>query len=208
MIRLHTLIGVLCFAVAASPAHLFAQFGNSAPGADPRTRRAAREQVVASVGPIARDFVETHGDEAVAALFACSKPVAVKLAQFHASGELGKLARPRDLLLAIARPGCGDDVTVWAIGHVGELADRDSFDAYLINPLEYAMGLKPLATGTAEVRARRLQQAAMPIRPVAAPQANSWEQMPPETKLGITGGIFLIGAVAIVMWRRRQAAGW
>ncbi len=206
MIRLHTLIGVFCVAVAASPADLFAQFGNGAPGADPRTRRAAREQAVASVGPIARDFVETYGDEAVAALFACSRPVAVKLAAYHASGDLGKLPRPRDLLLAIARPGCGDDVTLWAIGHAAELADRDSFDAYLINPLEYALGLKPLATGTAEMRARRLQQAAAPIGPVAPPMAKSWEEMAPETKLCITAGVFLIGAVAIVMWRRRQAA--
>ena len=206
MIRLHTLIGVLCVALAVSPADLFAQFGNSAPGADPRTRRALREQAVASVGPIARDFVETHGDEAVAALFACSKPVAVKLAQFHASGDLGRLPRPRDLLLAIARPGCGDDVTLWAISHAAELADRDAFDAYLINPLEYAMGLKPLATGAAEMRARRLQQAAMPIRPEAQPSVNGWENMAPETKLCITGGVFLIGAAAIVMWRRRQAA--
>lgn len=84
MIRVTTLIGVLCVAVAASPADLFAQFGNSGPVADPRTRRAWREQAVAKVGPIARDFVETHGDAAVAALFSCSRPVAVKLAQFHA----------------------------------------------------------------------------------------------------------------------------
>jgi hypothetical protein len=205
MIRLTTLIGVLCIATAASPADLFAQFGNRPPGADPRARRAAREQVVASIGPIARDFVETHGDEAVAALFACSKPVAVKLAAFHACGDLAKLPRPRDLLLAIARPGCGDDVTVFAISHVAELADRDAFDAYLINPLEYAMGLKPLATGAAEMRARRLQQAAMPIR--SEPQsANGWDAMAPETKLCVTGGVFLIGVVAIMLWRRRQAA--
>jgi hypothetical protein len=205
MIRLHTLMSVLCVAVAASPANLFAQFGNSAPGADPRGRRALREQAVANVGPIARDFVETQGDEAVAALFACSKPVAVKLAQFHASGGLGRLPRSRDLLLTIAHPGCGDDVALWAIGHAAELADRDSFDAFLMSPLEYAMGLKPLAAGAADMRVRRLQQAAMPTRPVpAAPLANGWEQMAPETKLCITGGVFLIGVAAITMWRRRQ----
>lgn len=205
MIRIHTIIGVLCAAVAASPADLFAQFGNSPPAADPRARRVSRERAVASVGPVARDFVETHGDEAVAALFACSRPVAVKLAQFHDGGELGKLPRPRDLLLAIARPGCGDDVALWAIGHAGELGDRDAFDAYMINPLEYAMGLKPLAMGAADMRARRLQLAAMPVRPVAPSWAQSWEDIAPETKLCITGGVLLIGAAAIVMWRRRQA---
>ncbi len=204
MIRLHTLISVLCIAAAASPASLFAQSNPNAPGRDPRARRAWREQAVANVGPIARDFVETQGDEGVAALFACSKPVAIKLAQFHASGELGRLPRPRDLLVAIAIPGCGDDVALWAIGHAAELSDRDSFDAYLMSPLEYALGLKPLAAGAADVRARRLQQAAIAMRPAAAPQANGWEQMAPETKLCIAGGVFLIGAVAIVMWKRRQ----
>ena len=127
--------------MAASPADLFGQFnpyGNRsnpyAPGADPRVRRAYREQAVAVVGPIARDFVETHGEEAVAAIFACSRPVAVKLAEFHASGELGKLPRPRDLLRVIAQPRHGDDVALWAIHHARELTDMDSFDAYLHQP--------------------------------------------------------------------------
>ena len=106
MIRWIAFGSVLCLIMAASPAGLFAQanpYGNISnpyrPGADPRVRRAYREKAVAAVGgPHARDFVETHGDEAVAAIFACSKPVALKLAEFHASGELGKLPRPRDLL--------------------------------------------------------------------------------------------------------------
>jgi hypothetical protein len=208
MIRLHTLMVVFCITLAAMPADLLAQFGNSTSGVDPRTRRAWREQAVASVGPIARDFVEMYGDEAVAALFSCSRPVAVKLAQFYASGDLGMLPRPRDLLLAIARPGCGDDVTVWAIGHAAELADRDAFDAYLMNPLEYAMGLKSLEAGAADTRARRLQHAAEQMRPGAQPLVNGWEEMAPETKLCITGGVFLIGVVAIVMWRRRRAAAF
>ena len=168
MIRRVTWGSVLCLLVAASPADLFAQFnpyGNwSNPygsGADPRVRRAYREQAVAKVGPIARDFVETQGDEAVAAIFACSRPVAVRLAEFHASGEMGKLLRPRDLLRVIAQPRHGDDVALWAIAHAGELADTDSFDAYLLSPLDYALGLKQLATGAADARARRLNQVAM-----------------------------------------------
>lgn len=206
MLRFTTLIGVLCITAATSPADLFAQFGNDVLGADPRIRRAWRERAVAKVGPIARDLVETHGDEAVAALFACSRPVAVKLAQFHASGNLNRLPRPADLLLAIARPGCGDDVAVWAIGHAVELADRDAFDAYVISPLEYAMGLKPLAVGAAEMRAWRLQQIGRPMQPAAPFLSNGWENMAPEARLCITVGALLIGVVAIVIWRRRRAA--
>lgn len=208
MIRLHRLVSVLCIALAGSPAGLFGQSNPNAPARDPRARRAWREQAVANVGAVARDFVETHGDEGVGALFACSKPVAVKLANFHASGEMARLPKPRDLLLAIAMPGCGDDVALWAISHGAELTDRDSFDAFLMAPLEYAMGLKTLAAGAAEMRAQRLQ-AAMAVRPAAQPlpppPMNGWEGMAPETKLCITGGVVLIGIAAISMWRRKQA---
>ena len=128
--------------MATAPASLFAQVNpytnrfnpyasavESNP--DPRARRAQREKAVAVVGPKARDFVESRGEEAVAAIFAVSKPVAEKLAEFHASGEMAKLPRPQDLLRIIARPGHGDDVALWAIAHVRELSDVDSFDAYL-----------------------------------------------------------------------------
>jgi hypothetical protein len=207
MIRWFTLGSFVCFLMAAGPTDLFAQFnpyGNRAnpyapsgnDGADPRIRRAHREQAVAAVGPGARDFVETQGDEAVAAIFACSKPVAVKLAEFHACGELGKLPRPRDLLRVIAQPRHGDDVAVWAICHARELADTDSFDAFLFNPLEYALGLKQLATGAAEARARRLNQAAM-----TTPQ-------PVDERLVIGGGLCLLVVVVLVLFRRRQASAW
>src|SRR5581483_7178490 len=158
MMRWMTLGGVLCFVMAAPPDNLFAQFnpyGNNrynpyAASADPRLRRAWREQAVAEVGPVARDFVETMGDDAVAAIFSCSRPVAVMLAEFYASGGMGKLPRPHGLLLVIAQPRHGDDVVVFAIHHAAELADVDSFDAFLISPLDYAMGLKKLAAGAAE----------------------------------------------------------
>src|SRR5579871_2546737 len=157
---------VLCLLMAA-PADLFGQFNPHgsrfdpyAPGLDPRVRRAWREKAVAAVGPKARDFVETQGDEAAAAILACSRPVAVKLVAFHASGTLDKLPWPRALLGVIAQPRHGDDVALFAMYHAGELTDSDSFTAYLSSPLEYALGLKPLATGAAEVRARRLRPAA------------------------------------------------
>jgi len=157
---------VLCF-LMAPPADVFGQFGPSgnrfdpyAPGLDPRVRRDWREKAVAAVGPTARDFVETQGDEAVTAIFACSRPVAVKLVEFYSSGKMGKLPRPRALLYVISQPRHGDDVALWAIYHAGELTDADSFDAYLRSPLDYALGLKQLAAGAAEVRARRLNQPA------------------------------------------------
>ena len=121
-------------------------------GRRPAGHRARREKAVAKAGPISRDFVETEGDEAVAAIFACSKPVAGQLAEFYATGGLGRMPRPGDLLRAIALPGNGDDVARWAIRQASELEDTDSFEAYVQSPLEYTCGLKQLAAGAAEAR--------------------------------------------------------
>jgi len=207
MIHWFTLVSVLCFLMAASPADLFAQFnpyGNRfnpyGPEADPRVRRAYREKAVAIVGANGRDFVETQGDEAVAAIFACSRPVAERLAEFHASGEMGKLPRPRDLLRVVAQPRHGDDVALWAIHHAGEIADTDSFDAYLLSPLDYALGLKQLETGAAESRARRLNQAA-----IAAPPATALSD---DQKLAIGGGIGFLVIAVLLLRRRKQASNW
>jgi hypothetical protein len=197
---------VLCFLLAAPPADLFAQFNPYwnrfnpyGPGANPRMRRAFREHAVAKVGPIGRDFVETLGDEAVAAIFACSRPVAVELAEFHASGEMGKLPRPRDLLRVIAQPGHGNDVAVWAIHHAGALTDADSFDAYLLNPLEYALGLKQLAAGAAEVRARRRNQVGTTATP--------WDaSLSAKQRLGIVIVAGVLVMVGLLLWRRKKSA--
>jgi hypothetical protein len=199
MKRWMTLGGVLCFVMAAPPDNLFAQFnpyGNNrydpyAASADPRLRRAWREQAVAEVGPVARDFVETMGDDAVAAIFACSRPVAVMLAEYFNSGGMGKLPRPRGLLWVIGQPRHGDDVAVWAIHHAAELADVDSFDAYLISPLDYAMELKPLAAGAAEVRERRNQAA-------TAGATTAKERMV------IAGGAGILIIVGLLLWRRKR----
>jgi hypothetical protein len=199
---------ILCFVMAAPPAELLAQSNTYGKrpntfvpggevGADPRVRRAFREKAVAAVGPIARDLVETHGDEAVAALFACSNPVAVKLSEFHTCGDLGKLPRPRDLLRVIAQPRHGDDVALWAISHASELAEADSFDAYLRSPLDYALGLMPLEGGAAEARARRLNQAVMTTAP--------WAQLGTDEKLLIVGGIGFLVIVGLLLWRRKHS---
>ncbi len=55
-------------------------------------------------------------------------------------------------------------MALWAFAHVGELTDLDSFDAYLLDPLSYAMALKNLEQGVAEVRDRRLGRTAAPNR--------------------------------------------
>jgi hypothetical protein len=205
MIRWATFGCVLCFLMAAQPADLFGQvnpFGNRSnyeTSTDPRARRAYRERAVATVGPVAREFVETQGDEAVAAIFACSRPVAVKLAEFYACGDLGKLPRPRDLLRVIAQPGHGNDVALWAIQHAGELTDTDAFDAYLLTPLDYALGLKDLAAGAAEARARRLSQAAMATAPAAAP-LSAGEKL---AFAGVVGSLVIGG---YLLWRRKQAS--
>jgi hypothetical protein len=189
----------LCFLLTASPSGLFAQFNPNAnrfnPFAqpDPRVRRAYREKAVAVVGQRARDFVETHGDEAVVAIFGCSKAVASKLVDFHESGELATLPRPRDLLRTIGQPGHGNDVARWAMHHAEELADADNFDAFLMTPLDYSLGLKDLATGAAELRSRRLHLAAMTT------------PLPVDERLVIAGGAGVVVIILILLWRRRQS---
>jgi hypothetical protein len=199
----------LCFLAAALPPGLFAQANPDGPnppapsgvsGLHPRVRRALREKVVAAVGPVARDFVEGDwGDDAVAALLACSRPVAVKLAEFNASGELDRLPRPRDLLRVIARRGNGDVVALYAIQHATELADADAFDAYLQNPLEYALALKPLAAGAEEAQSRREKGPAVVTPTPAASQGNDWQAV-----AAVAGGVILL---ALVVWRFRQRQG-
>lgn len=173
-------------------------FGRYVTSANPRQRRSFRERAVARIGPVARDFVEAQGDEAVAAIFACSAPVGVKLAEFHASGGLGKLPRPGDLLCLIALRGHGDDVALWAIAHAGELEDPDSFNAYLASPLDYALGLKDLAAGAAETRARRLNE--------VASKASLWGSLSRDDKQLVLVGVALVAVFALgLLWRRRQA---
>jgi hypothetical protein len=199
MIR-RILFGIVLWVLLAAPADLFAQvnpygsrFDPYAPDLDPRVRRAWREKAVAAV-PSARDFVETLGDEAVAAIFACSRPVAVKLVEFYSSGKMSKLPWPRSLLAVIAKPRHGDEVALWAIYHAGELSDPDSFTAYLSSPLEYALGLKQLATGAAEVRTRRLNQRAPPTTPSLSGDA----------KLAIVIGVAVVLA-GFLLWRRKRS---
>lgn len=162
---------------------------------DPRMRRALRERAVAYAGEGSREFVETQGDAAVAAIFACSQGGARKLVEFNNSGKLAKLPRPADLLRVIAQPGNGDDVGVYAIQHANELTDVDNFDAYLLNPLEYAYALRPLSEGAAEVRARRLSAQAAWV---------PWQVTLDGRAIAIGGGVLAV--VLFLWWRRSRVA--
>lgn len=157
---------------------------------NPYQRRALREQAVAYAGPQARAFVET-GDEVALALLACTPSGAQKLVQFHASGALGKLPRPPDLLRAIAM--YGDDVLLFTIQHAKELEEPSACDAFLLSPAECALGLKSLEQGAAEVKAAKLSY-------YAAAQGRQWNSK----HIALLAGIAAIAG--LVIWRRRRKA--
>ncbi len=168
----------------------------------PRELRAERERAVAFIGASGREFVERYGEDAVAAIFACSKAVALRLVEFHISGGLHKLPEPRSLLRVIAQPKHGDEVASWAIGNAKELIDIDRFDAYLADPLVYALALKKLEDGVAEVRKRR-QQAQNYYKALANAQATrsaySWRMF--------TLGVGVTVVVLLIVRRLRESNG-
>jgi LPXTG-motif cell wall-anchored protein len=111
---------------------------------------------------------------------------------------MAKLARPRDLLCIIAQPRHGDDVAVWAMQHARELQDTDSFDAFLVSPLEYALGLKQLTTGAAEAKTRRLNRNALAKRPTLTSLSADQKQV----IFGIAGFLLLVG---LALWLRKRS---
>ncbi len=121
-----------------------------------RSKRAAREQIVARVGAESRPFVEAYGDVAVAALRACSVQVAKRLAEFHPEG-LEKFPRPGSFLGILHEyEGGADDICLLAMQHADELHDIDAFNAFLAAPFDYVYGLHRLADGATMMRANRL----------------------------------------------------
>lgn len=157
---------------------------------NPYQRRAIREQAVAWAGPQARAFVET-GDEPALALLAVSPSGAQKLVQFHDSGALGKLPQPPALLQCIAM--YGEDVLLFAIQHAKELEEPEAFSAFISTPLEYALGLKQLEQGAAEIKAAKLAY-------YAAAQNRQWNSK----HIALLAGIAVIAG--LVVWRRRRKA--
>jgi hypothetical protein len=152
---------------------------------DPRVKRLARERAVAYVGAIGRPLVEIYGEDAVAAIFACSKATGRKLAEFHVTGRLDKVPNPVRLLNAIATHS--DPVATFAIGHCQELADEWRFEAFIADPMTYAMALKNLDAGVAENR-QELE--------------NTERQQ--KVMLGVGGGLMLLVALLVLRFRQRR----
>jgi hypothetical protein len=150
-----------------------------------------RDQAVAAVGPIARDMVESHGSVSCRALFACSRPMAINLCQFHNCGGLARLPRPDGVLRAIALHG---DVAAWYVMQHPELQDMDNCDAFCLAPADYALNIRPLEAGAAEVRARRLNtQSGMP----------AWgSRLGQRTVAGASGLVLIV--LAVCWWKRRR----
>ena len=195
---------VLLMLVALPPASSFAQAQHESSD-DPRVRRAAREKAIATLGPGARPFVEAYGENAIAAIGACSRHVALKLVAFYDSGQLNRLARPGKLLAVISDPRHRDDVALWAIEHAAELNDPDSLEAYLSDPLEYALGLKALEAGAARMRTMRLNRAVMAATPAPARDAPHWKALLDDDRVGVTACACAVIILAIVLWRNRRA---
>jgi hypothetical protein len=122
---------------------------------DPRERRALRENAVFRVGDDARALVESDwGDESALALLKVSRVNAAKLVACHASGSLSRTNRPKEILLAVARHG--DDVCEYVTGHADELADMDCCEAFVSDPLTFALGLQKVQSAGQERKSRRL----------------------------------------------------
>ena len=184
---------------------------------DPRSQRARRETCVTFVGHVARKIVEEMGDDACYALANCSPGVGRRLSEFYNCGDFEKqILRPRDLLKVIAQRGAGDPVALYALENAAELGDIDYMNAYLASPLHYTCGIKKLADGAAEVRARRLQmeaanapvasQAQLPI--AQAPAALPGIVQPVVQHVEANNGVLVIlgcaALVGLVLWYRRR----
>lgn len=155
-----------------------------------REKRQERDKAVAFLGPETRPFIESC-DEASVAVFACSKPVALKLSEFYASGGFQKIAKYREVLLAIANDG-GDDCALYIVQNGDKLHNEDNLDAFLAKPLDYAMRLRDLESGGAEVKAARLSAAqSVPLFGIT-----DWKPV-----AGIGGIVAIVG---LALWRIRQ----
>jgi hypothetical protein len=170
------------------------------PKKDARARKAEREACEARVGECCWPLIEAYEDAAVAALTACSPEVGQALCRFYADGNLSRLPEPRDFLVCVGKKGHGSEVAAWAMSHVDELTNNDAFVAYMIEPLEYALELKRISSGTADIRARRLAfEKAIAFDPRAAPALDRLSEWG-------TGPIYVgIGcAILLVFWLSRR----
>lgn len=174
------------------------------PPPSPRELRRRRNECIAYLGgtPAAQEFVEAYGEAAVAAVCACSKPVAVKLVEFHASGGLNKLAKPRELLQAIAGPSCGDDPANWIMANGDQLDTEAKCTVFLRNPLDYSLNLKRLEDGMGRNRGNG------PAQVNRAEEAWAIE-LPPITMKMLLGWGAAIAVLGLLFyrWSGRSRAG-
>ncbi len=150
-------IVLLVATVIATPAEIFGQ-GFKGPNVnvpmDARMRRAMRDRAVARAGQNSREFVETYGEVAAAAILRCSPNVGRMLTKAYEDGNIAMLADAPRVLQLIAHPQAGDDVAMFILNHIGELCDPVGMNAFMSSPLEYAMRLKKLEDDVAENRKR------------------------------------------------------
>lgn len=151
---------------------------------NPSQRAALQQRALVLLGPGARAFLATQGDEGLLALWGCSRPSAIRLLQFHACGGLDRLPRPRAFLYVVGTLGQGDVLVEWALAHYRELTDEEQFDAFMSSPLEYAWGV------------RRLESTNRAWSP-----GSDWRGM-------VFWGA-LLAAAGLIVWRKRaQKATW
>lgn len=176
----------------------------------PRAERQRREEAVAFVGhdQVARSLVETYGDDACYALFACSPAVAKRLAEWHNTGDFERrISKPKELLRVIAAKDGGDEAALYAMNAMktAELSDPDCLDAFLASPAHYFLAIKKLSDGAAEIRARRMRDEAKAIVPQAphapAPLISDRRISDAISTVIILGICLLI----FLWWRKRQA---
>jgi hypothetical protein len=192
---------VLCLLVASVPAASGQSYNPYRPGIaqeDPRARRAIYERAVAYAGEKSRPLVEAFGDEAVAAILACTQEGARKLVEFTRTKEFERIPKPTELLKCIAQRGNGDDVVLWLIQpeHARLLTDIDSQDAFMSCPLDIVFSLKSIEQAATENRARRLG-----IHGSAT--GTQYLHIP------LTGGTFALALclmlITTIIWKRRRA---
>jgi hypothetical protein len=199
--------------------------GLSSQLADPQSRRLQRDWAFEYAGssPEARAFVEdeVYGDDAAKTLLLISKPIARKLVAFHASGRLTKLPRPQAFFTTVSRNNHRDEIVLFTVKFAEELSEPDCFQAFLERPLEYALYLRKLSSGAAEVRARRTATASFNTSvelcssqtstpDLSAPSPNSSEiktdypQLPAFNDRALAGTAGLVLFVLLLIWRRRS----
>jgi hypothetical protein len=154
-------------------------------------RKAARDQVLRSVGPEALAFTKRYGDLGIAALQQCSPETGKRLVALFNSGDLARLRNQQAALAAIQRNG--NPAGAWLCDNIGRLSDPEALELWCKMPLEYVYDLKDIDRDAEDLRAsRKLMPSWLKT------DAGDWNM----TAIGIGALVLLL--VAAVFWKRRQ----